>query len=107
MSVQSKTIFGTAEKIFRPIIRENIFKDYEELLKHLMLTYINQQIKTYQKQVHNFEKKHQLSFEDFTHSLKGKASWKEEDEWMAWEDAIMFLNKWEGIKDEVVHLPVE
>ena len=68
MSLPSTTIFGTAEKIFRPLIRENIFKDYEELLKHLMLTYINQQIQTYQKQVHSFENKHKRSFEDFTRS---------------------------------------
>ena len=107
MSVQSTTIFGTAEKIFRPLIRENIFENYEELLKHLMLTYINQQIQTYQKQVHSFEKKHKLSFEDFSRSLKGKATWKDEDEWMDWEDAVMFLKKWERIKDEVLHATVE
>jgi hypothetical protein len=107
MSSSSTTIFGTAEKIFRPLIRENIFKNYNELLKHLMLTYINQQLKTYQKKVHEFETKHQLSFEDFTRSLKGKASWQDEDKWLDWEDAVVFLKKWQKIKDEVFHAPVE
>lgn len=107
MSLPSTTIFGTAEKIFRPLIRENIFKDYEELLKHLMLNYINQQIKTYQKKAHDFEKKYQLSFEDFTHSLDGKASWRDEDDWMDWENSVLFLKKWEGIKNEVLPAAVE
>jgi len=65
--------------MFEPLKREKLFKDYEELLKHLMLIYIDQQIKTYQKQVHNFEKKHKRSFEDFTRSLKGKATWKDNE----------------------------
>lgn len=93
--------------MFEPLIKENIFKDYEALLKHLMLIYIDQQIKAYQEKVHDFEKKHQLSFEDFTRFLKGKSSWKDEDEWMDWEDATIFLKKWEGIKEEVLHVPVE
>ena len=107
MSLQSTSIFTTAEKIFRTLVRENIFKNYEELLRDLMLTYINQQIETYQKKIHNFEKKYRLSFEDFTRSLKGKASWQDEDEWMDWEDAVTFLKKWKKIKDEVLHAAVE
>ncbi len=93
--------------MFEPLIKENIFTNYEELLKHLMLIYIHQQLKIYQKKVHDFEKKHQLSFEDFTRSLKGKASWKDEDDWLDWEDAVELLKKWEKIKDEVFHAPVE
>ena len=103
MNSTTASIFKMAERMFEPLIREKLFKDYEELLKHLMLTYIDQQMKTYQKKVHDFEKKHQLSFEDFTRSLKGKASWKDEDEWMDWEDAVIFLKKWERIRDEVLH----
>ena len=107
MSLTSTTIFGTAERLFQPLIKENLFKDYEELLKHLMLNYINQQIKIYQKQINNLEKKYQLSFEKFTGSIEGNASWQNEDEWMEWEDAVLFLNKWERIKDEVLHATVE
>jgi hypothetical protein len=107
MSSSTTSIFKMAERMFEPLIREKLFKDYEELLKHLMLIYINQQIKLYQKQVHKFEKKLQLSFEDFTRSLKGKATLKNEDEWMDWEDAVIFLKKWERIRDEVLHVTGE
>jgi len=105
--MKTTSIFGTAERLFKPLIREKLFNDYDELLKNLLIIYINQQIKNYQNQIQHLEKKYQLSFEEFTRAIKGKASWKDEDDWMDWEDAALFLKKWENIKDEVLHAAVE
>lgn len=105
--MKTSSIFGTAERLFKPLIREHLFKNYDELLKKLLIIYINQQIKTYQKQIQDFEKKYQLSFEEFTRAIQGKASWQDEDDWMDWEDAVLFLKKWENIKEEVLHGAVE
>jgi hypothetical protein len=107
MSSSAASLYKTAERMFQPLINENIFKNLEELLQQLMIGYINQQIKTYQKQINKFEKKHLSSFEEFTLSIKGRASWKDEDEWLDWEDATLFLNKWKKMKDEVLHAAVE
>ena len=107
MKTSSTSILGTAERLFKPLIREKLFKDYDELLKNLLIIYINQQIKTYQKQIQDLEKKYQLSFEEFTRAIQGKASWKDEDDWLDWEDAVLFMKKWENIKEEVLHATVE
>jgi len=64
--MKTSSILGTAERLFKPLIREKLFKDYDELLKNLLIIYINQQIKTYQKQIQELEKKYQLSFDEFT-----------------------------------------
>lgn len=107
MKTASTSILGTAERLFKPLIREKLFKDYDELLKNLLVIYINQQIKTYQHQIKALERKYQLSFEEFTGAIKRKASWKDEDDWLDWEDAVLFLKKWEKIRDEVLHAAVE
>ena len=107
MKKSSTSILRTAERVFKPLIREKLFNDYDELLKNLLIIYINQQIKTYQNQINDLETKYHLSFEEFTRAIQGKASWKDEDDWLDWEDAVELLKKWERIKDEVFHSPVE
>jgi hypothetical protein len=59
---------------------------------------IDQQIAFYEKQVRAFEARHGMTFEEYTHSLRGRASIAEEDEWMDWEEALVFLRKWKKIK---------
>lgn len=107
MKTSSTSILRIAERLFKPLIREKLFEDYDELLKNLLIIYINQQIKTYQKQIQNLEKKYQLSFEEFTRAIKGTASWKDEDDWMDCEDAVVFLKKWEQVKYELLHAAME
>ncbi|MDZ7318237.1 MAG: hypothetical protein ONB11_03725 [candidate division KSB1 bacterium] len=107
MKTSSASILGTAERLFKPLIREKLFKDYDELLKNLLIIYINQQINAYQNQIKALERKYQLSFEEFTRAIKGKASCKDEVDWLDWEDALLFLKKWQKIKDEVLHAAVE
>jgi len=59
---------------------------------------IDQQIALYEEQARAFEAKHEMTFEEYTHDLRGRASIAEEDEWMDWEEALVFLRKWKKIK---------
>jgi hypothetical protein len=91
-------ILEHADRLFTPLVREGIFKSYDELLKSLLLDYIDRQITLHEKRVRAFEAKHEMTFEEYTCSLRGKASIAEEDEWMDWEEALVFLRKWKKIK---------
>ena len=68
---------------------------------------IDRQIALYDEQARAFEARHGIIFEEYTRDLRGKASIAEEDEWMNWEEALVFLRKCNKIKrqiaDAVVH----
>jgi hypothetical protein len=91
-------ILEYADRIFTPLVREGIFKSYDELLKSLLLDYIDRQIARFDGQARDFEAKHGMTFEEYTRNLSGRASIAEEDEWMDWEEALLFLGKWKKIK---------
>jgi hypothetical protein len=94
-------ILEYADKLFSPLVREGMFESYGELLKCLLLDYIDRQISLYEEQVKAFERKHEMTFEEYTSSLRGKSSIADEDEWMDWEEAIIFLRKWQKLKRQV------
>ena len=96
-------ILEYADRLFTPLVREGIFKSYDELLKSLLLDYIDRQIILHEKQARSFEVKHRMTFEEYTRNLRGRASIAEEDEWMDWEEALVFLRKWEKIKRQTAN----
>jgi len=100
MSITKNTtqILEYADRLFAPLVREGIFKSYDELLKSLLLDYIDRQITLYEEEARAFEEKHGMTFEEYTRDLRGRASIAEEDEWMDWEEALVFLRKWTKIK---------
>jgi len=100
MSITKNTtqILEYADRLFAPLVREGIFKSYDELLKSLLLDYIDRQITLYEEEARDFEEKHGMTFEEYTRDLRGRASIAEEDEWMDWEEALVFLRKWTKIK---------
>jgi hypothetical protein len=95
---QATPILEYADRLFTPLVQEGIFRSYDELLKSLLLDYIDRQIALYEEQARAFEVKHEMTFEEYTHNLRGRASIAEEDEWMDWEEALVFLRKWKKIK---------
>ncbi len=86
-------ILEHADRLFAPLVREGIFKSYDELLQNLLSDHIDRQIAIYEEQAKAFEAKHGMTFEEYTHDLRGRASIAEEDEWMDWEEALVFLRK--------------
>ena len=100
---QATPILEYADKLFTPLVQEGIFKSYGEILKSLLLDYIARQIALYEGQARAFEVKHRMTFEEYTRNLRGRASIAEEDEWMDWEEALVFLRKWEKIKRQTAN----
>lgn len=60
--------------------------------------HIDQQIALYEEQARAFEARHGMTFEEYTRNLRDRASIAEEDEWMDWEKALVFLRKWKKVK---------
>ena len=63
--------------------------------------HIDQQIALYEEQARAFEARHGMTFEEYTRNLRDRASIAEEDEWMDWEEALVFLRKWKKIKRQI------
>jgi hypothetical protein len=101
MKQNATPILEYADRLFAPLVREGIFKSYDELLKSLLLDYIDRQIIFYKEQARAFEVKHEMTFEEYTRNLRGRASIAEEDEWMDWEEALVFLRKCNKIKRQI------
>ncbi|MBM4465322.1 MAG: hypothetical protein FJ014_07210 [Chloroflexi bacterium] len=102
MTKSATPILEYADRLFTPLVREGIFKSYGELLKSLLLDYIDRQIALHEEQAIAFEAKHEMTFEEYTRNLRGKASITEEDEWMDWEETLVFLRKWKKVKRQTV-----
>jgi len=101
MSKNAAPVLEYAHRLFAPLVREGLFKSYDELLKSLLLDYIDRQIALHEEQVRAFEAKHGMTFEEYTRNLRGRATIVEEDEWMDWEEALVFLRKWNKIKRQL------
>jgi hypothetical protein len=65
---QATPILEYADRLFTPLVREGIFRSYDELLKSLLLDYIDRQIALYEEQTEAFEAKHGMTFEEYTHN---------------------------------------
>ncbi|MBI5079695.1 MAG: hypothetical protein HZB17_00105 [Chloroflexi bacterium] len=90
-----------AEKIFAPLIHEGVFDNLERVFSALLLDYIDRQIALYKNKNNDLEARHQQSFDDFTASLKNRATPEQEEVWMDWEAARTFLRKWQTIRKQV------
>jgi hypothetical protein len=90
-----------AEKLFTPLIREGVFDNFERVFSALLVDYIDRQIALYKRKNDEFESRHKQSFEVFTAALKNRAAPEQEEAWMDWEAAQIFLRKWQTIRKQV------
>jgi len=90
-----------AERLFEPLIREGVFENFERAFRALLLDYVERQIAAYREKAGLFEARAQQSFEAFTASLQGRATPDEEEEWLDWEAALIFLRKWQQIHKQI------
>lgn len=88
------------EELAKPFIELGIYDSREKFLKDIIENITKEKIKTYQRIIKKYEKKHG-SFEEFTKRLEGKSNPKLEDEWMDWESAINMLNAWKKATKEL------
>lgn len=101
-SANEAQLVRSAEKIVSPLIREGVFDNFERALSALLLDYIDRQIALYQEKNKKLEAQYKQDFDAFSASLKNKAVPDQEDVWMDWESALVFLRKWQSVRAQVV-----
>lgn len=102
ISVEQVNLIQSAEKIIAPLVRDGVFEDFERALRALLLDYIERNIIVYKEKNAAFEARHRQSFDSFTGSLKGQATPEQEEEWMDWETVLVFLKKWQSVREQVM-----
>ena len=110
----------TVETILEPFVKRKLFGSLEEAARKLAVSYILQQIKTYEHRVAEFEDKHGMTFEQFTRYTAERTAhlrnpgdmppekllilsqdvMLDEDDWLDWKVAEEMLESWLGLKSE-------
>lgn len=91
-----------AERLFTPLVRQGVYDTFERALRSILVDYVDQQIAKWTSRVSEFEKKYPQSFEAFSALVKNRATPEQEEVWMDWEAALVFLKKWRQIRAQVV-----
>jgi hypothetical protein len=101
LSASESQLLRSVEKIVSPLIREGVFDNFEFALRALLLDYVDRQIASYKNKNAEFEFRHKQNFDLFSTSLKNRATPEQEDEWMDWESVLVFLRKWQAVREQV------
>ena len=94
-------LINSAEKIVSPLIREGVFDNFERALSALLLDYIDRQIAVYKNRNDEMEARYKQNFDAFSASIRNSATPEQEDVWMDWETALVFLHKWQSVRAQV------
>ncbi len=96
MEEQGRTHKDFTKSFCRNGIPEPARADFNDQLKNTA----DQRVKAYKREIKKYEAKYG-SFKEFTNKISGKASLKQEDQWMKWEAAIDMLKAWKQINSEL------
>ncbi len=102
LSANEAQLVRSVEKIVSPLIREGVFDNFERALSALLLDYIDRQIAVYKNKNDELEARYQQNFDSFSASIKNTAAPEQEDVWMDWEAALVFLRKWQAVRAQVI-----
>jgi len=96
-----------AEKIIQNItksfIMEGLYKDEKSVLTDIVLDYITRKIKQYDKTIRALKKKYGSDFNEFTLTIKNKATFAQEDDWMDWKSAIEMRQSWNNVQKMIIN----
>ncbi len=90
------------EKVAKGMVATGVYKDVKTAIKALAVEQAERKIAAYQKQVQEFERKHNHSLETHSRLLKGNASMEGEEEWMEWKGAAVMLEAWKKALQELL-----
>ena len=70
--------------LIKPLILSGVYKDETVALKDIVITQIESKIKTCDRVIKTFQKKHRKDFDTFSKDLANKATPELKDDWMEW-----------------------
>ena len=78
-----------------------MFDNFERAPSALLLDYIDRQIAVYSSNHDELKTGYKQDFDSFSAAIKKKATPEQEDVWMDWESALVFLRKWQAVRAQV------
>jgi phosphoglycerate-specific signal transduction histidine kinase len=88
--------------IAESLVATKKYKNINEALYALAIAEVDRKIAKYRRRISRLRKKHDMTFDEFTAHLRGRASIEQEDDWLEWEAAINMLSDWEATKKELL-----
>lgn len=88
--------------LIKPLVLSGVYKDKTVALKDIVVTHIENKIKSYDKIIKTFQRKYGKDFDTFSKDLKNKATPELEDDWMEWKGAIEMKKAWNEALKEVI-----
>jgi len=80
-----------------------LYKDEKSVLTDIVLDYITRKIKQYDKTTRALKKKYGSDFNEFTLTIKNKATLDQEDDWMDWKSAIEMRQSWNNVQKMIIN----
>ncbi len=90
----------TLEEIAKPFVESGIFASTDAFISNLVRDVAERKISQYETEISAFEAKYG-PFDSFTRKIQGKATPKQEDQWMQWEGAVNMLKAWKQVVCEL------
>lgn len=84
------------------MILNGLYKDEISALKDITIFYVQSKVKQYSNQIQEFQKKYNLTFDEFTKSIKNNASMAMEDDWLDWKISVEMKNAWTLTLNEIL-----
>jgi len=91
------------QNITKSFIMEGLYKDEKSVLTDIVLDYITRKIKQYDKTIRALKKKYGSDFNEFTLTIKNKATFAQEDDWMDWKSAIEMRQSWNNVQKMIIN----
>ncbi|MBU1660283.1 MAG: type II toxin-antitoxin system Phd/YefM family antitoxin [Chloroflexi bacterium] len=87
--------------ITEPFVRTGLYNSPDQVIKHIVLDYLERQIAWAEARLQGYEQKYQQPFAEWTQTLSGQATIADEDDWMEWEATRDMLEGWGQIKTQI------
>ena len=89
--------------LIEPLVLSGVYKDETVALKDIVVTHIENKIKSYDKIIKIFQRRYGKDFDAFSKDLANKATPELEDDWMEWNGAIEMKKAWNKALKEVIN----
>jgi hypothetical protein len=88
--------------IAKSLVVTQKYKDLDEALYALAIAEADRKVAKYRHRISHLRKKYDMTFDEFTTHLRGRATIEQEDDWLEWEAALDMLSDWEATKKELL-----
>jgi hypothetical protein len=89
------------QTVARSLVVQQKYPNIDAALKEIAVGVVKQKVSQCRRRIRSLERKHKMSFDEFTKSLRGRANPLEEDDWFEWQAAQGMLDDWQKTLQEL------